>query len=77
MDIQRLVKMANDIGDFFAAEPDRAVAMQGVAGHIRRFWEPRMRREILRWIDEREGEGLSDLVLAAIRDNHEMLRPPA
>jgi formate dehydrogenase subunit delta len=76
MDIHRLVKMANEIGAFFQAEPDRQIAIEGVAGHLRRFWDPRMRRELLHWIDERGGEGLSELVLTAVRDNREQLRPP-
>ena len=67
--------MANEIGAFFAAEPDRRVAIEGVAGHLRRFWDPRMRREILNWIDKGGGEGLTDLVLTAIREHREELRP--
>ena len=75
MDIHRLIKMANEIGAFFEAEPDRAAAIEGVATHITRFWEPRMRRELLRWVDERNGEGLKELVLAAIKANRETLSP--
>jgi formate dehydrogenase subunit delta len=75
MDTHRLIKMANDIGAFFEAEPDRAVALDGVASHIRRFWEPRMRRELLRWVDKHNGEGLKELVLAAIQNNREKLTP--
>lgn len=44
--VGQLVKMANDIADFFRSEPDRAIAVAAVAGHIRRYWEPRMRRQI-------------------------------
>jgi formate dehydrogenase subunit delta len=77
MDIHRLVQMANDIGAFFESEPDRAVAMDGIAGHIKRFWDPRMRRELLSWVDEHAGEGLKELVLAALRRNHEKLLPRA
>jgi formate dehydrogenase subunit delta len=67
MDIHHLVKMANNIGDFFAAEPDKAKAAKGVADHIRNFWEPRMRREMLSYIDQASGEGLSDIALTALR----------
>jgi len=77
MDVHRLIKMANEIGAFFEAEPDRAVALEGVANHIERFWEPRMRRELLRWVDEHNGEGLKELVLAAIQANREKLTPQA
>ena len=77
MDIHRLIKMANEIGAFFEAEPDRATALEGIAGHIKRFWDPRMRRELLGWVDEHEGEGLHELPLAAIKGNRDKLTPRA
>lgn len=75
MDIHRLIKLANNIGAFFEAEPDRAKGVQGVANHLRSFWEPRMRRQILAYLDEQNGEGLSELVLAALRTHREELTP--
>ena len=77
MDAKKLVKMANEIGAFFQAEPDRQSALDGVAGHLKRFWDPRMRRELLRWVDEQAGAGLSPIVLDAIRANREKLQPAA
>ena len=44
--VEQLVKMANDIAAFFRSEPDHASAVAGFAAHIRRYWEPRMRRQI-------------------------------
>lgn len=44
--LEQLVRMANDIGAYFRSEPDHATAVNGIATHIRRFWEPRMRRRI-------------------------------
>ena len=46
MDIHNLVHMANQIGEFFSAYPDRSEAMDGIANHIRKFWEPRMRLKL-------------------------------
>jgi formate dehydrogenase subunit delta len=69
---ERLVQMANDIGHFFAAEPKRADAIAGVAGHIQRFWDPRMRRQIAAHLAA-GGEGLEDLPREAIAT----LKPPA
>ena len=63
--MERLVQMANDISTFFRSEPDHAAAVAGVAGHIRRFWEPRMRRHIYAHLRE-GGAGLSDLAREAI-----------
>jgi formate dehydrogenase subunit delta len=65
MEGHKLVKMANEIAAFFHAEPDHAVAMEGVAGHIKRFWDPRMRSELLKWVDEHDSEGLTEWAAAA------------
>ena len=65
MNIERLVRMANDIGNFFKAEPDHAAAVEGVTNHIRRFWDPRMRKEILAYA-EGGGEGMMELVREAV-----------
>ena len=63
----------NEIAAFFEGEPDRAVVLEGIAGHLRRLWDPRMRREILRWADEHHGEELEDRVRAAIDVHREKL----
>ncbi|HEX4986788.1 MAG TPA: formate dehydrogenase subunit delta [Burkholderiales bacterium] len=65
MNIDHLVRMANDIGNFFKSEPDHALAVAGVANHLRRFWDPRMRREIVAHLDG-GGEGLSELAREAV-----------
>jgi formate dehydrogenase subunit delta len=57
--------MANDIGNFFKAEPDRQVAVDGVSGHMKRFWDPRMRKAIVAHLDS-GGDGLSDLAREAV-----------
>ena len=75
MDIHHLTKLANNIGSFFEAEPDQEKGAQGVATHIRSFWEPRMRRQILAYLDEKNGEGLSPLVLTALRTHWQELTP--
>jgi formate dehydrogenase subunit delta len=75
VDALKLVKMANEIAAFFEAEPDRAAAIEGVAGHLKRFWDPRMRREIVQWADEHNGEGLTELAAAAIKSNRDRLLP--
>ena len=73
MDAKSLVHMANRIGEFFGAMPDREEASQGVATHLRKFWDPRMRRELLAHIDQHAGEGLSELVLSALQQHRSTL----
>ena len=66
MNIDLLIKMANEISAYFAAEPDTEQAVKDVAGHLRRYWEPRMRRQIITYYAERQGAGLSDLALRGV-----------
>jgi formate dehydrogenase subunit delta len=65
MSVQHLVQMANDIGHFFAAEPQRADAVAGIANHIQRFWDPRMRRQIRAHL-QAGGAGLEELARDAV-----------
>jgi formate dehydrogenase subunit delta len=47
---QKIVRMANQIGTFFNSKPhDEGVA--GVAEHINKFWEPRMRRHFFEMME--------------------------
>ena len=57
MNSEHLIDMANQIGAFFESMPDRDEALTGIAEHIRRFWEPRMRRALLAALDDPSGEG--------------------
>ena len=77
MDIDNLVRMANRIGEFFAAMPDPHEAEAGIAGHLQRFWDPRMRREIVAHVVERGGAGLDSIVREAIAANRDTLAPAA
>ncbi|MDP2903562.1 MAG: formate dehydrogenase subunit delta [Methylovulum sp.] len=65
MKIERLIKMTNDISDFFNAESDKEIAAEGVKSHIMRAWEPRMRKAIIAYHQE-SGDGLSELAKAAV-----------
>jgi len=73
MHIETLVRMANQIGDFFAAMPDRPQALEDIAMHIKRFWEPRMRREFLASFDSGNDIGLSGIVTEAVTRHRALL----
>ena len=60
---EKLVRMANQIATFFASQPEE-VRVDGVATHINKFWEKRMRRRFFEMIDGGIG-GFLPLVIAA------------
>jgi formate dehydrogenase subunit delta len=77
MDIDNLVHMANQIGGFFSAFPDREEALSGIATHIHKFWEPRMRVLILDGVANNTLPELMPLVSEALQKHGENLRPKA
>ena len=60
----KLVMMANQIGKFFASQREE-IRVPGIAEHIKKFWEPRMRNQIFAHLDT-GGEGLDPLVKRAL-----------
>ncbi|HEY6902899.1 MAG TPA: formate dehydrogenase subunit delta [Candidatus Acidoferrales bacterium] len=65
MEAENMVHMANQIALFFASYPkDEAVA--GVTDHFKKFWEPRMRKQIIEYVAH-GGHGLHDLALEAVK----------
>lgn len=73
MDTNNLIKMANQIGSFFESMPNRAQAIEDIASHIKRFWEPRMRRAILESIDQQQDAAMSEIVREAILSHRTLL----
>jgi len=65
MRIERLITMANDIAIYFSVEPDHAIAVSGVRDHLKRFWDPAMRRQLKAYLAE-GGEGLLPLAREAV-----------
>jgi formate dehydrogenase subunit delta len=60
----KLVYMANQISKFFASQGE-TVAVKGTAEHLKKFWDPRMRAEILRHLAE-GGSGLDPVARQAV-----------
>ena len=59
--IDRIVLMANQIGDFFAPYPPERRA-EGIRNHLRTYWDPRMRQNLLDYIAS-GGTGLQPQVI--------------
>src|SRR6266849_6299270 len=64
---EHLVKMANDIGHFFGAEPEREDAIAGIANHVAKFWTKRMRDKLTAQIKRDGDASLDELPREALR----------
>lgn len=67
MNSENLFKMANQIGAFFEAMPDREQAVADIAAHLRRTWEPRMREQILACLGTADEARLKPVVRDALQ----------
>jgi len=72
MSPDKLVHMANQIAAYFRTQPHDP-ADKNFADHINKFWEPRMRAQLLSIMDEEGGRGLDEIALKA----KPLIRKPA
>lgn len=68
---EKLVTMANGIAAFFGAAHGGARGGEGggaagVADHINKYWEPRMRSQLVEAVAQGRAVGLSPLVVEAL-----------
>ena len=62
--IDKFVRMANQIADFYAAMPERE-ATESAASHLRLYWTPKMIREIIAFADQGHS-GLNAIAARAV-----------
>ena len=58
-------RMANQIATAFQAYPEDQ-AVRETANHIKSFWDPRMRKQIVEHTTSNVGEGLSPVAKAGV-----------
>ncbi|GAA0308562.1 formate dehydrogenase subunit delta [Streptomyces turgidiscabies] len=58
-------RMANDIAANHGHLPSETAA-EAIAGHVDRFWDPRMRTRLYEFVDA-GADGLDPLVVAAVK----------
>jgi formate dehydrogenase subunit delta len=77
MKVEHLIEMGNQIGAFFASQGTHEEAVNGIADHLKRFWERRMLQAIGAFVnaggDALRQSGLHENVAEAVR----RLVPPA
>jgi len=82
MDEQHLIPMANRIAEFFATQPRQEEQVDGVIDHLRLFWAPQMRRQLVSYIEQQSAqsaaapqgqESIHPLVRQAVLEGRERL----
>ena len=72
---ETLVKMANQIGAYFASQhaADDGAAAQAVAAHLKNFWAPPMRQRLIDLQQQHSGAALLPVVRRALTEHHAAL----
>ncbi|RZL86192.1 MAG: formate dehydrogenase [Variovorax sp.] len=73
----QLVRMANQIGTFFEAQTpaDPAAATQAIAAHLKSFWAPSMRVQLVGQLDGGTATQLLPIVALAVQSHRATLLP--
>ncbi len=70
MRAEYIIKQANQIASFFESMPDQAQADRDFVTHIRKFWDPRMRRDLVNLVSDAPATDPTDahpMVIRAVR----------
>ncbi|WP_062790282.1 formate dehydrogenase subunit delta [Aquitalea pelogenes] len=67
MNPSHLVKMANQISDFFSADCSEEEAAAEIASHLQRFWAPAMRQRLAQAVEQGEAADLRPAACLAVR----------
>jgi formate dehydrogenase subunit delta len=62
---EKLIHMANQIAKFFAHQSDDS-AVAAIADHLTKFWDPRMRTQIVALVNAGPAPGLDARALRAV-----------
>ena len=74
MNIEHLVGMSNQIGHFFESMPDREQALLDIALHLKKFWAPRMRHQLLDCVEREETPYMIPIVRKAVSIHAALIR---
>lgn len=69
MEIEKLITMANQIGEFFEAYPNEVEAKEGIADHLQKFWNSVMLDSLVAHVKQNKGKGLHPRVIEAIQEH--------
>ena len=76
--LDKLIRMANQIGSFFESMPDRDEGLAGIANHLQKFWTPSMRQALLSAFEAKDlpsEPALNTIVISTLEKHGKSLMP--
>ncbi len=67
MNDSQLIRMGNQIATFFESFPDRQEGLRETALHLKKFWTPAMRQQLLARLDAGPREQAGPMLVAAVQ----------
>ncbi|MBU3724946.1 MAG: formate dehydrogenase [Burkholderiaceae bacterium] len=64
-----IIKQANQIASFYESMPDSTQATRDFVAHVTKFWDPRMRQDLIRIMRGPESASAHEMVRRAVRDH--------
>jgi len=74
MNNDHLVRMCNQIGTFFESMTNREQALEDFANHIKNFWAPSMRNQILSQLEQGDATELSPIATEVLTKYRSILQ---
>lgn len=75
MNDTQLIRMGNQIATFFESFPDRPEGLRETASHLRKFWTPAMRQQLLARLDAGPCAQASAMLVAAVQAHRGLIQP--
>lgn len=73
MRAQYIIKQANQIASFYESMPDAAQSLRDFVTHVTKFWDPRMRQDLINVMQGPESATAHEMVRQAVHDYADLI----
>lgn len=73
MRAQYIIQQANQIASFYESMPDTAQALRDFVAHVTKFWDPRMRQDLIKIMQGPESASAHEMVRQAVHDHADLI----
>lgn len=73
MRTEYIIKQANQIASFYEGMPDSVQSLRDFVTHVTKFWDPRMRQDLIRIMQSPESATAHEMVRRAVREYADLI----